>query len=78
MALFSVVRVESFFFLNYFRFLSLQLNLVGLLVQGGTEALPLAGFTFLRLDSLVRGFLAVIFWVYIFEKVLWDGWWPLG
>ena len=46
------------------------------LEQGRVGALPSACFASLGLDFLVRGSLAIVPWVCIFEEVLWDGRWP--
>ena len=78
MALFLVIGVEFFFFLSYSRFFFSQLGLAGSSERGKAGALPSVDFASLGLDSSVRGSLAVVPWVCIFEEVLWDGRWPLG
>ena len=77
MALSPIAGVEFFFFLSYSRFFFLQLGLAGSLEQGGAGALSSVNIAFLDLDSSVRSSLAVVPWVCTFEKVLWDGQWPL-
>ena len=80
MALFPIAEEEFFwscFFFQYFFFFSWQLGLTGSFERGKKKALSSAYFVFLGLDSSVRGSLAVILYVYIFQKVLWNKRWPL-
>ena len=60
MVLFSVAKVEFFFFLSYSRFLSLQLDLASLLERGRGGVLLSANFIFLGLDFSERGYLVVV------------------
>lgn len=55
----------------------LVINFIKLFKWGIAGILISAGFAFLDLDSLVRGFWAVILWVCIFEEVICKWRWPL-
>ena len=70
MVLSFIAEMKFFSFLSYFCLLSLQLDMAGSLVWGKVIVLPLAGFAFLGLDSLVQGFLAVVPLVYTFKEIL--------
>ena len=53
-------------------------SLDGLIGAERSKGLAVGLLYFLGLGSLAQGSLAVVPWVCTFEKILWDGRWPLG